>query len=98
MRLKWLNHSDLHEFLVQTTEAVSRKKLDPQRAYALACLVKLIEENLPKVDSELREHQRLGWAGMEPDEVESLAWRLQKEEKNIAKAMEEEEKGGAEEE
>jgi hypothetical protein len=32
MRLRWLNPSDWHDYLVRTAEAVRRKKLDPQRA------------------------------------------------------------------
>lgn len=74
MRLRWLNPSDVHEFLVETTEAVRRKRLDPQRAYALTCLVKQILENLPAVDRELREHQQTGYVGWPPELVEKLAW------------------------
>ena len=80
LSLRLLTHSDLHEFLVETTEAVRRKRLDPQRAYALACLVKQIQENLPAVDRELREHQSRGWVGLTPEDVEELAWEEVEEE------------------
>ncbi len=74
MRLRWLNPSDLHDYLVRTTEAVRRKRLDPQRAYAIACLVKQIQENLPAVDKELLEHRESGYVGWDAELVEKRAW------------------------
>ena len=94
LTLRWLNHSDLHKFLVETTEAVRRKRLDPQRAYALACLVKMIGENLPAVDRELREHQKMGYVGWAPELVEKVAWQeVEAEEKQPAESEKKEDKG-----
>lgn len=97
MRLRWLNPSDLHEVLVQTTEAVRRKKLDPQRAYALACLVKQIQENLPAVDKELREHRESGYVGWDAELVEKRAW-VEAEAEERSRAEEGKEEEGKEEE
>lgn len=90
LSLRLLNHSDLHGFLVEITEAVRRKRLDPQRAYALACLVKQIQENLPAVERELREHQTRGYVGWTPSLVEKVAWaEAEEEEKQQAKSEKE---------
>lgn len=94
MDLRWVNPSDLHELLVETAEAVRRKRLDPQRAYALACLVKQIRENLPAVDKELQEHRQGGYAGWTPELVEEVAWREVEEEE---RSLKEEEQGAGEE-
>lgn len=93
LTLQWLNHSDLHQFLVEATEAVRRKRLDPQRAYALACLVKMIRENLPAVDRELREHQQMGYVGWTPEVVEKLAWQEVEEEEKRTTESESKENG-----
>jgi hypothetical protein len=98
MRLKWVNPSDLHEVLVTAVEAVQRKKLDPQRAYALACLVKQIQENLPAVDKELQEHQQSGYVNWKPEMVEKLAWKLLESEEEREASEEEEGAVGREEE
>jgi len=96
MRLRWLNPSDLHDYLVRTTEAVRRKRLDPQRAYAISCLVKQIQENLPAVDKELREHRQSGYVGWNAELVEKRAWE-ELEANEQYRAEEEKEEEGKEE-
>jgi len=88
MSLRWVNPSDLHELLVDTAEAVRRKRLDPQRAYALACLVKQIRENLPAVDKEIEEHRQGAYAGWGPEVAEEVAWREAEEEEQRMKEEE----------
>ena len=95
MNLRWANPSELHEFLVETAEAVRGKRLDPQRAYALACLVKQIRENLPAVDKEIEEHRQGGYAGWGPDVVEEVAWKMTEEEEQRAAETEKKEGGEA---
>lgn len=94
MNLRWTNPSELHMFLVETAEAVRKKKLDPQRAYALACLVKQMRENMPEMDKEIEAHRQGGYAGWSPELVEEAAWRELEEEE---RSLKEEEEGTGEE-
>ncbi|MFQ5664626.1 MAG: hypothetical protein ACE5HL_12440 [Terriglobia bacterium] len=80
---------ELHEFLAETVKAVADKRLDPQQAYAIGWLVRLLRENLAQVAEEHGRHQSGGYVGWTPEQVQEQAWRELEAEDEVEEETEE---------
>lgn len=69
--------SEIHTLLVEAVRAVEAGRMNPQQAYALGWLVRLLRENLTRLEEETANCQKEGQVGEEEPEFGETAGRGQ---------------------
>lgn len=71
--------SDIHRLLAWTLKAVRKKRINPQQAYAVGWLVRLVVENQPELEKERSAHEKQSYQRLERSEEAGLVPQWEEE-------------------
>ena len=71
--------SDIHQLLAWTLKAVRKKRINPQQAYAVGWLVRLMVENQPELEKERSNHKEQSYQRLEQSEEAGLVPQWEEE-------------------